>query len=84
MEIIVKLSPQNYRKLRSSIAHDSPAYEPIEKAAPIEHSVEGVLFAGYSVSCNEAQARAMLEAAKRGCPEAVSDIEKALRPLANG
>ena len=81
MEIVVKLSQQNYRKLRSAIAHDSPAYEPVEKAAPIEHSVEGVLFAGYSISCDEAQAHDLLDIAKRDCPEAVLDIEKALRPL---
>lgn len=79
MEVIIKLSPPTYQRLRAQVRAGSPAYEPVEKAAPIEHSVEGVIFAGYSIACDDNQARALLDIAMRDCPEAAPEIEKALR-----
>jgi hypothetical protein len=51
----------------------------IEKACRLDHSVEGVLFAGYSLLCSEEQLRIILETAKHCCPEIIPDLEKALR-----
>ena len=82
MDILIKIAPESYRKLRDHIPMDSPARDAIEKATPIEHAVEGVLFAGYSIVCSEAQARLLLDFAKQHCPEATSDIAKALTPSA--
>jgi hypothetical protein len=45
----------------------------------IEHAVEGVLFEGYNIPCDEDQARILLETAKQHCPEIVRDIQEALR-----
>ena len=78
MEMIIKLSRQTYQRLRDHVPAHSPAHEPIEKAAPIDHSVEGVTFAGYSIACDDEQALVMLDVAKRHCPDAVTEIEKAL------
>jgi hypothetical protein len=64
--------------LRSQIPTESPAREAIDRATRIDHAVDGVLFEGYNIPCDEDQARILLEAAKLCCPEIVRDIEEAL------
>ncbi|MBI4522398.1 MAG: hypothetical protein HY695_01155 [Deltaproteobacteria bacterium] len=65
--------------MRSRIPRDSPAHEAFEKATRVDHSIEGVLFEGYSLPCDENQARIILEIAGRCCPEIIPDIEKAIK-----
>ena len=48
MEIFIKLAPQFYKRLRAEIPAGSAAHVAIEKATPIDHSLDGVLFAGYT------------------------------------
>jgi hypothetical protein len=79
MDIFIKVAPRHYEQLRSQIATESPAYEAINKATRIDHAVEGVLFEGHSIPCDEDQAHILLETAKQYCPEIVPDIEEALR-----
>jgi len=50
MEILIKIPPQAYERLRRHISTDSPAFEAVDKASRIDHSIEGVLFAGYAVA----------------------------------
>jgi hypothetical protein len=78
MEIVIKITPESYHRLRRQVPSGSPAHERIEKAARIDHAVEGVEFAGYSISCTKEQARVMRDAAKQSCPEVVTEIDKAL------
>jgi hypothetical protein len=78
METFLKIPPRAYIRLRSHIPTDSPAHEAIEKASRIDHAVEGVVFAGYSIPCNEPQLRIIFEIAKQCCPEIIPDVEKAL------
>lgn len=78
MEIIIKLAPRSYKELRSHIPTRSPAHETIENATRIDHSVEGVLFAGYTLVCDDQQARIIRETAQRYCADAVPDIDKAI------
>jgi hypothetical protein len=78
MEIFIKIAPRAYQLLRSRISTESTAHEAIKKASRIDHSIEGVLFAGYSIPCNEEQARIILELAKQCCPDIAPDIEKAM------
>ncbi|MGH7853638.1 MAG: hypothetical protein ACREP3_09375 [Candidatus Binatia bacterium] len=78
MEIFIKIAPRAYNRLRSHIPPESAAQKAIEKASRIDHSVEGVLFAGYSIPCNDEQARIILETAEQHCPEILPDIEKAI------
>jgi hypothetical protein len=78
MDIFIKVAPGDYKVLRSRIPGDSPAHEAIEKATRIDYSVEGVLFEGYNIPCDEKQARIILETAKECCPQSVPGIEKAL------
>jgi len=79
MDIFIKVAPRQYGRLRSQIPTGSPAREAIDKATRIDHTVEGVLFEGYNIPCDEDQAHILLETAKRYCPEIVRDIEEALR-----
>ena len=78
MNIFIKVAPRQYERLRSRIPPESPAQEAINKATRIDHAVEGVLFEGYSIPCDEDQAHIFLELSKQYCPEIVRDIEEAL------
>jgi hypothetical protein len=78
MEILIKVTPQAYDRLRKHTSPDSPALEAIDKATRIDHSIEGVLFAGYAIACNEVQARIIFDVAKEYCPEIIPDIEEAI------
>lgn len=61
MEILIKLTPRDYNRLRSHVPTESAAYEAIEKAGRIDHSLEGVSFRGYTIRCDERQTRTILE-----------------------
>jgi hypothetical protein len=78
VEISIKLSPADFETIRDGTPHGSIAHQAIDRATRIEHALGGVLFEGYDVLCDEAQARAILDAARRCCPHAVHEIEKAI------
>ena len=78
MKIFIKVAPRDYSRLRGYIPNESAAYEAIEKATRLDYSLDGVLFAGYSIPCDGEQARIILEIAKRCCPEIISEIEQAM------
>lgn len=79
MEIHIKMAPAQYERLRRGFPTDSPIRGVIDNATRIDHAVEGVLFAGYRMVCNENEARILLETARRCCPEAIPDVEQAIR-----
>jgi hypothetical protein len=79
MEIFIKLASRDYENLRTRIPNGSPAHEAIERVTRIDYSVDGVLFEGYSIPCDEHHARMLLEIARERCPEIVSEIQKAMR-----
>jgi hypothetical protein len=78
MDILIKVARRDYERLRTHVPPDSPAHNAIYKATPIDHSIEGVQFEGYTIPCDENQARIFLEIAKQCCPEIIRDIEKAI------
>jgi hypothetical protein len=84
VEILIKIAPQAYDRLRSHISTESAAHEAIKTASRIDHAIEGVLFAGYTIACNEEQARIILEIAKQCCPEIIPTIEEAVRLARSG
>ncbi|TMA12854.1 MAG: hypothetical protein E6J89_03425 [Deltaproteobacteria bacterium] len=84
MELFIKVAPRHYDRLRGRIRSDSPAYQAIDKATRIDHSLEGVLFKGYNILCDEEQARIILEIAKQCCPEIIADIQEAVRLARRG
>jgi hypothetical protein len=84
MKIVIKLASRDYKKLRSGIPNESPVHEAIERATRIDYSLDGVLFEGYSIPCDEHHARMLLEIARQCCPEIVSEIQKAMRLAESG
>ena len=78
MEIYIKVAPRDYERLRGVIPGDSPARAAIENATRVDHAVEGVLFEGYTVPCNEEQARVIREIANQRCPELLPTIDQAI------
>jgi hypothetical protein len=78
MDIVLKLAPRDYQQLRRHARTEARAREAFEKATRIEHALDGVEFEGYSISCDEDQARMILQIAKRWRPEIVRDIENAI------
>jgi len=78
MEIFIKLAARHYELLRERVPGASPAHQALAKATPIEHSVDGVEFEGYTVPCDGEQARALLAAVRKCCPEITAAIEKAI------
>ena len=79
MQIIIKIASPQYYRLRDAIPADSVAREAIEKATRIDHSLEGVLFAGYTISGNEEQAAAIRQIAAQCCPDIIATVEEAIR-----
>ncbi|MEX0803889.1 MAG: hypothetical protein WD688_11315 [Candidatus Binatia bacterium] len=79
MEVFIKIAPQEFSRLRDRISSESPAHEALDKATPINHAIEGVLFEGYNIACDENQARMILEVAKECCPEIIRNIEEAIK-----
>jgi hypothetical protein len=80
MEIYIKVTPDQYKRLRSALPVESPAHQAINKATPIEYSLEGILFEGYEIPCDQNQAGVILNTAKHCCPELVPHIEHAVKP----
>jgi hypothetical protein len=78
VEISIKLSQADYETIRDGTPHGSIVHQAIDRATRIEHALGGVLFEGYDIPCDETQARAILDAARRCCPHAIRDIEKAI------
>jgi hypothetical protein len=83
MEVNIKMAPAQYERLRNSYPIDSPVRDLIDNARRVDHAIEGVLFAGYTIVCDENQARIFLETARRYCPEVIPQVEQAIK-LARG
>jgi len=79
MKAFIKLSSREYEKLRRGIPDGSRAHETIQRATRIDYSLEGVLFEGYTIPCDDDDARVLLEIAREGCPEIVPKIQEAMR-----
>lgn len=84
MEIFIKLPSRDYEQLRERLPAGSSALRAIERATRIEHSLDGVLFEGYTIPCKERDARELLENAAKYCPAVVSKIQQAIRLAESG
>jgi hypothetical protein len=79
MEVHIKMTPAQYKRLCNSYPIDSPVRDLIDNARRLDHAIEGVLFAGYTIVCNQDQARIFLETARKCCPEVIPQIEQAIK-----
>jgi hypothetical protein len=78
MQINIKIAAREFHRLREQVPADSVAREAFDKATRIDHSLEGVLFAGYVIPCDEEQACVIREIAAQCCPEVIPAIEAAI------
>lgn len=83
MEVHIKMAPAQYERLRNAYPIDSPVRDLMDNARRVDHAIEGVLFAGYTIVCDENQARIFLETARQYCPELIPQVEQAIK-LARG
>ena len=84
MDIHIKMAPALYQRLRSAYPIDSPVRDVIDNATRVDHAIEGVLFAGYTIVCDEEQARIFLDTARRCCPDVIPHIEQAIKLARSG
>jgi hypothetical protein len=73
MQINIKIAAREFHRLREQVPADSVAREAFDKATRIDHSLEGVLFAGLRHSlrrgtgvCDSRNSRAMLPGSNPG------------------
>lgn len=78
MKIFIKVASRHYDRLLSRFPPGSRGHEALLKATPIEHTLDGVEFEGYTIPCDPEQARVIRDAARRCCPEILRDIERAI------
>jgi hypothetical protein len=79
MEIFLKVASRHFDVLRDRTPPDSPVHKALGQTTPIEHSLDGVEFEGYTIPCDERQARLLLEVARSYCPEIIRDIQNAIK-----
>jgi hypothetical protein len=79
MSVTIKLSPELRDSLLSRISPDLTTYRALETARLIRSYIDRSPLE-YDVECDENVARALLDFAAKHCPEAVRDIDFALRP----
>ncbi len=78
MSVTIKLSPELHDSLLSQISPGLSTYRALEHAKLIRSYIDRSPLE-YDVECNEDVARALLDFAAKYCPEAVREIDFALR-----
>jgi hypothetical protein len=78
MSVTIKLSPELHNYLLSQISPGLTTYRALENARLIRSYMDRSPLE-YDVECDEDVARALLDFAAKHCPEAVREIDFALR-----
>ena len=79
MKILVDLSPEHYDRILNELSEESRIYT-ILKNGLVLHHFEGINeFRTVEILCEKFHARMILAAAELYCPEAVAEIEEAIR-----
>lgn len=79
MAIVFELSPKSYVWMLSKVPAGSSAYTKLKNAPPSGRMDDGAQAPNYVVECNPGEADLFFAIAKEHCPEAVADIEQAIR-----
>jgi hypothetical protein len=72
MKLLIELSIDHYESLLKRATEDSPLYFRLKNAVKTEANTIAVL-------CDPDEAKMLLQVAKHFCPDAVPQIEKAIR-----
>ena len=79
MKILIDISPEHYDRLLSEFTEESHIYAILKNGLVIHHFEAGNEFRTVEILCDKFHARMILAVAEVYCPEAVAEIEEAIR-----
>ena len=79
MKILIDISPEHYDRILSEFTEESRIYAILKNGLVLHHFEGGNEFRTVEILCEKYHARMILAAAEMYCPEAVAEIEEAIR-----
>jgi hypothetical protein len=79
VKILIDISPEHYDRLLCEFTEDSRIYAILKNGVVIHHFEAGDESRTVEILCEKFHARMILAAAEMYCPEAVAEIEEAIR-----
>jgi len=79
VKILVDISPEHYDRILNEFSEDSRMYAILKNGLVLHHFEAGNEFRTVEILCDKFHARMILAAAEMYCPEAVAEIEEAIR-----
>ena len=79
MKILIDISPEHYDRILSEFSEESRMYAILKNGLVIHYFESGNEFRTVEILCEKYYARMILAAAEMYCPEAVAEIEEAIR-----
>ena len=79
MKILVDISPQHYDRILNEFSEESRMYAILKNGLVLHHFEAGNDFGTVEILCDKFHAWLILAAAEMYCPEAVTEIEEAIR-----
>ena len=79
MKILVDLSPKYYDRILNEFSEESRMYAILKNGLVLHHFKGRNDFRTVEILCDKFHARMILAAAEMYCPEAVAEIEEAIR-----
>jgi hypothetical protein len=79
VKILIDISPEHYDRLLSELTEESRIYVILKNGVVIHQFERGAEFRTVEILCEKFHARMILAIAEMFCPEAVAEIEEAIR-----
>jgi hypothetical protein len=79
VKILIDISPEHYDRILSEFTEESRIYAILKNGLVLHHFEGGNEFRTVEILCEKYHARMILAAAEMYCPEAVAEIEEAIR-----
>jgi len=79
MKILVDISPEHYDRILNEFSEESRLYAILKNGLVLHHFEGSDEFRTVEILCEKFHARMILAAAEMYCPEAVAEIEEAIR-----
>jgi hypothetical protein len=79
VKILLDISPEHYDRLLSEFTEESRMYAILKNGLVIQHLKAGNELKTVEILCEKFHARMILTVAEMFCPEAVAEIEEAIR-----
>jgi len=79
VKILIDISPEYYNRILSEFTEESQMYAILKNGLVIHHFEANKEFRTVEILCEKLHARMILAAAEMFCPQAVAEIEEAIR-----